>query len=300
MDKRINHAVQKAYEEVMEFPVSGLLLGLESSKSFKKLPYGERLEFYESQKTLMPQTSICFTQDGAIPTPEGLVKSKMAMWVRKEEPDILEIGLREKNYVYRVENRVEGGDVTMCSFETHLHGGDVSYSDGRMLLGINALSGKRAVEESEKLAEVAQIKDLVRFYLSDYFDSRYNYPSGNVIHFDTASMPLDKETLLANKKALEKSIVVRRYGKPWESFVNGYTWANKNYRIVETHPQEQGLCGLDVNVFPLGDNEVLSTNRFKETNKNIRVAGFIVHELEFDFLSDGLGGPHCSILYLLG
>lgn len=76
--------------------------------------------------------------------------------MQKREPGIVEIALGEKNYVYKLNNRTEGGDVTMCSYISS--GQEV---DGLMLLGVNAWSEEGIIEDSEKIAKAAGVREIL-------------------------------------------------------------------------------------------------------------------------------------------
>ena len=276
-------------------PVSFLLLGLEACKSFRQLPYPTRLHVYKQLKTLLPQTSLYYTQDPVISTPAGLVKAKLAMWLRRQEPDVLELALGRENYIYRLRNGTEGGDVTMSSYAA---GGDVLYSGGRMLIGISALSGKNIVQETERLSKVSKAGDAVRLFVPDYFEPSQSYATGNVMHLDTVLMPVDEQTLLANKRMLEETAVKER-GKP---IINGYEWALRNFSngVVEVPDEEQqGVYGWGSNVLPLGNRKILSSTHLRQTNRNLRQAGFTVYEMDSTTLTTGFGSFHCMTAYLL-
>jgi len=282
-------------DSLLENPVSGLLLGMETHEFFRDIPYEEKLNFYKISKTLMPQTSLYYVQDPVISTPAGLVKPKMAMWVRRQEPDILEIALGKGEYVYHLKNKTEGGDVTMCSYAC-VHGGDIFYIDGRMLLGINALSGQGAVSEAEKVAKAAGTKDIVLFFTPDYFEPRARYATGNVMHLDTVMMPIDESTVLGNKSMLERT-AVREQENP---IINGYDWARKNYIGFVDVPddEQQGIRGWGSNVLPLGNKKIISSAHLENTNMNLKRAGFDVCELESSTLTSGFGSFHCMTAYL--
>ncbi|MBI5389627.1 hypothetical protein HZB01_04595 [Candidatus Woesearchaeota archaeon] len=124
-------------DDVVKDPLRGILLGLEASERFAALPSKKKEESYTTFKTLMPQTSLYFMQDPVINAPNGLVKPKMAMWIRGQEPDIVQLALGKENYVHEMKNTTEGGDITLWSY------------DGKpiMLAGISGASGKNIVHE---------------------------------------------------------------------------------------------------------------------------------------------------------
>jgi len=286
--RKIENAIHASYDKMLESPVEGLLLGLEAGKSFEKLPYETKLKVYRSIKTLMPQNSLYFTQDPVISTPLGLVKSKMAMWDRKQEQDIVQIALGKENYIHELENVTEGGDATMFS---HLHGGDIFFADSLMLLGINALSGKGIEKEAEILQGKGGFK-LVKFYVPDYFDPRMRYSGGNVMHYDTLSMPLDHSALLGNRRMMEKTFMDKLRKK------NACSWTKKNFeRFVEVPDDEQLKWGA--NVLPIGNNTVISSEHLTRTNRNLEKAGFYVIVVRIPTLTSGYGSVHCMVAYLL-
>lgn len=293
-DAEVRHAIREAQDGMRESPVSGLLMGLESGESFGRLPYPLRREVYRKLKTLMPQTSLYYTQDPVISSPNGLVKGRMAMMIRRQEPDVHELALGSENYIHRLANRTEGGDATMHAYGS---GGDVLYLEKTMLLGISALSGEGIEIESEKITRKAGIQRLVKFYAPDFFDPTKRYATENVMHLDTIMMPLDSETLLANKRMMERT-AVREGEKP---LVNAYEWATRNnkLRVVEVPDEEQqGTYGWGSNVLPIGNGNILSSAHLKQTNQNLRKAGFKVYEIPSTTLTSGFGSFHCMTAYL--
>ena len=240
-------------------------------------------------------------QDPVIASPAGLIKSRMSMWIRRQEPDIVEIALGKENYIHRLRSTTEGGDVTMCSYphkEAFAHGGDISYTNGRMLFGISALSGENIDGEIETLAERASVTSLIKLYVPDYFDHRKRYATENVMHNDTIQMPVSSWELLANKMMLEQS-AVREGRLP----VNAYDWAFRGHngkrnfeRLIEVPDDEQLLWGS--NVFPIGDRKVLSVRHLPKTNRNLREAGHEVFDLKAKTITSGYGSWHCMIAYL--
>lgn len=274
--REIENAIRASYEKMLESPVEGLLLGLEAGKSFEKLPYETKLKVYKSIQTLMPQNSLYFTQDPVISTPLGLVEPEMAMWDRKQERKIVQIALGKENYIHELKNVTEGGDATMF--------------DGKMLLGISALSGKGIEKEAEILQGKGGFK-LVKFYVPDYFDPRMRYSGGNVMHFDTLSMPLDHSALLGNRKMMEKTFMDKLRKK------NAWSWIKKNFeRFVEVPDDEQLKWGA--NVLPIGNNTVISSKHLPKTNRNLEKAGFDVIANRIPTLTSGYGSTHCMFAHL--
>ncbi|MBI3412640.1 MAG: hypothetical protein HY051_00985 [Candidatus Aenigmarchaeota archaeon] len=293
-DAEVQHAIREAQEDMIASPVSGLLMGLESGKLFGKLPYSSRRGVYGRLKTLMPQTSLYFTQDPVLSSPNGLIKGRMAMIIRKQEPDVHELALGNENYIHRLSNRTEGGDATMFSGGS---GGDVLYLNKRMLLGISALGGEGIEIEAEKILEKAGIQELVKFYAPDFFDPRKRYATGNVMHLDTIMMPVDSGTILANKRMLE--LTAARDGEM--PLVNAYEWATRNnkLRLVEVPDEEQQRTyGWGSNVLPIGYGRIISSAHLKQTNRNLRKAGFKVYEIPSTTLTSGFGSFHCMTAYL--
>lgn len=286
-------AIREAYRAMRESPVEGVLMGLEFGETFRGLPYAEKLEVYKKLGTLMPQTSLYYTQDSVISSPAGLIKARMSMFIRRQEPDVVEIALGRENYIHRLRNGTEGGDVTICSF---FHGGDVLYSGGRMLLGISALSGVNVEAESEVIARKAGVTNLVKFYTPDYFDRSQRYATENVMHLDTLLMPVGEGVLLANIRMLEQT-AVRDGGKP---LVNAYEWAKKNFKTIVAVPddEQQGTFGWGSNVLPLGKGKILSSSHLKGTNHNLRQAGYTVIAINSSTLTSGFGSHHCMTAYL--
>ena len=282
-EREVQNAIREAYEAMLESPVQGLLIGLESGKRFEQLPYEKKLAVYRKLGTLMPQTSLYYTQDPVISSPSGLIKSRMAMLVRKQEPDILEIALGRENYVHKLRNGTEGGDVTIYTF-------------GRMLLGISALSGRGIESEVDILSERAGIGKLVKFYTPDFFNPNTRYATENVMHLDTLIMPIGHNELLANITMLEQT-EVREGTNP---IVNAHEWAKRNFdRIVEVPDDEQqGTYGWGCNVLPLGNRKILSSNHLRQTNKNLREAGYDVIDIASTTLTSGFGSHHCMTAYL--
>jgi len=280
-ESKVRRTIEDSFEKLVEMPVCGLLLGLEASESFRNLSYDTKLEVYKKLKTLMPQTSLYYTQDPVISVPAGLVRAKMSMWVRRQEPGIVELALGKKNYVYRPRNRVEGGDVTIFK--------------ERMFVGIGALSGKGILEEFKKLVQTVQAKSIIFFFVPDYFEPHLSYAAGNVMHLDTLLMPIDGNTILCNKRMLEKTVVVIN-----EQLFSAFEWAKKNFEQVVEVPDEeqQGVYGWGSNVLPLGNGKVLSSIHLKITNRNLREAGFNVYETESATLTSGFGSFHCMTAYL--
>lgn len=281
IDKKLKKIIKTACDEIIESPIDGLLLGLESSKCFRSLRYELKLKIYKTLKTLMPQTSLFYTQDPVISTPKGLIKPKMSMWLRKQEPFIVELALGRENYVYVLRNVTEGGDVTMYA--------------NRMLLGISASSGRKIGFEEKTLQEKAGCQ-IVRFYVPDFFDQGQRYAAENVMHLDTLFMPLDEVTLLGNKRMLENTAVLED-GKP---LLNAYEWGKKNFeRIVEVPDDEQqGVYGWGSNVLPLGQQKIITSCHLSKTNKNLRKAGFYLYEIKSTTLTSGFGSFHCMTAYL--
>ncbi len=292
-DAVIQGTIRESYAMMLESPVAGLLLGLETGKPFEQLPYEQKLDVYRKLGTLMPQASLYYTQDPVISSPNGLIKSKMAMFVRRQEPDVLEIALGRENYIHRLKNGTEGGDVTMSSYA---HGGDVIYAGGRMLLGVSALSGRGIEAESESIAGKAGVESLVRLYTPDFFNPSQRYASGNVMHLDTIMMPIDHNELLANIGMLEQTAV--REGT--DPLVNALQWAEINFdRIIEVPDDEQqGTYGWGSNVLPLGNRKISSSSHLKQTNRNLREAGYDVIDIASETLTSGFGSHHCMTAYL--
>lgn len=289
----LQNIIQEAYEAMLTSPVTGLLLGLEYGKKFQQLPYDQKLEVYKKICTFMPQTSLYYTQDPVISSPSGLIKAKMSMFIRRQEPHILEIALGKENYVHRLRNGTEGGDVTMSSYA---HGGDVLYAAGRMLFGVSALSGRGIEAEFESLIEKAGVDGLVKLYTPDFFNPSQRYATENVMHLDTLMMPIDHNELLANIRMLEET-AVREGTNP---LTNAHEWAKRNFdRIVEVPDDEQqGTYGWGSNILPLGDRKILSSTHLKQTNKNLRDAGYEVIDIISTTLTSGFGSHHCMIAYL--
>ena len=269
-------------------PVDGLLNGLESGAKFQTIPYKRRVEIYKALGTFIPQTSLYYTQDAVISSPAGLIKAKMAMWDRRQEPDILEIALGKENYIHRLKNGTEGGDVTMSAY---MHGGDTLRVDGMMLFGISALSGKNIDIESEILSKKAGNTRLVKFYTPDFFNPGIAYATGNVMHLDTIMMPISSNTVLANFKMLEQS-ALREGDKP---VMNGLEWVRENFDFTVEVPddEQQGTYGWGSNILPLGNKKILSSTHLKKTNKKLRDAGFEVIETPLMTLTTGFGSAHC-------
>jgi len=287
--RKIENAIHASYEKMLESPVDGLLLGLEAGKSFEKLSYETKLKVYRSIKTLMPQNSLYFTQDPVISTPSGLVKSKMAMWDRKQEPDILQLALGKENYMHELKNTTEGGDVTMFSY---VHGGDIFFADSIMLLGISALSGRGIEKEAENLKDKAKL-NLVKFYVPDFFDQSLQYAGGNVMHLDTLFMPLSDIALLGNRRMM-KETAVREHGKPIR---DAYSWAQGKFeRFVEVPDDEHLKWGA--NVLPVGDNTVISSEHLTKTNSNLEKAGITVIAIPNPTLTSGYGSIHCMVAHI--
>ena len=289
----VQKGIREAYSTMLESPVTGLLLGLESGRRFRQLPYEKKLDVYRKLGTFMPQTSLFYTQDPVISSPSGLIKSRMAMFIRRQEPDVLEIALGRENYVHRLMNSTEGGDVTISSY---VQGGDILYAGGRMLLGISALSGRGIEAESESFTEKAGVKSLVKLYTPDFFNPKLRYATENVMHLDTLMMPIDGNELLANIRML-KQTAVREGTHP---VINAFEWAERNFgRIVEVPDEEQqGTYGWGSNVLPLGNRKILSSNHLRRTNSNLREAGYEVIDIISTTLTSGFGSHHCMTAYL--
>ncbi|MBI4173228.1 MAG: hypothetical protein HY519_00745 [Candidatus Aenigmarchaeota archaeon] len=275
--------------------VQTLFQGLEASPTFRKLPPQNRSKVYRKLQHLMPQASLYYAQDPAIATPTGLVKSRMAMWQRQQEPDILQMALGEANYIHAMENRAEGGDVTM--FHPDLYSLEAALGNDRpkMYFGINGQSGANAIEEAQLLATKSE-SDLVLFFVPDYFNPGVAYAGGNVMHLDTLLMPIDSDTVLGNRAMLEHT-VVQDGSTP---LVNAYQWAKQRLgRVLEVPDSEQqGVYGWGANVLPLGDRAVLSSNHLHTTNYRLRRAGFHVYAIDASTLTSGFGSFHCMTLYL--
>ena len=291
LSTRARKAIREYADKAVETPVDATIRGLEIADSFREMPYAEKIAVYRKLRTLMPQTSLYYTQDGVISAPGGLIEAKMGMWDRVQEPKILRIALGDENYVYEVEHRAEGGDITMADKKS-MHGGDILYKDGVMLVGVSRVGGLGIVKEAERLAKAANVEDLLFFYMPDIFDPQLAYATGNIMHFDTLANPVEPGVLLANKEMLKKTGVFLN-----NRLVDGYNWAKRNYdTLVEVPDEEQPLWAA--NVLPVGNRKVLSSPSFKRTNKNLRKKGLSVVEISSDTLTQGFGCFHCMTAYL--
>ncbi|MBS3131400.1 hypothetical protein J4212_03125 [Candidatus Woesearchaeota archaeon] len=298
LDRSVKKAIDASVTAMMDSLVSGVLLGLESGRRFREMKYSKKREVYCLLETLMPQTSIYFTQDPVISTPNGLVKAQMAMPIRRQEPDIMQIALGKKNYIHELGSTTEGGDITMCSSLSYAAGGDVRYVGGTMLFGVSAQSGKGIEEEIMRILKKSGVNRLFVFYMPNISDSSLSYAGGNVMHLDTIMMPIADGVLLANVNMLKKSRVSEGIGG---KLVNGYHWARKNFERVISVPdrEQQGTYGWGSNVLPLGNMEVLSSTHLRYTNKNLREAGFDVIAINAATLTSGFGSFHCMTAYLM-
>ena len=291
LDLHIKGAIAEAQEMMTSSPVDGLLLGLESGKRFSQLPYETRLEVYAKLGTLMPQTSLYYTQDPVISSPKGLIKSKMSMPIRRQEPDIVEIALGSEHYIHRMRNMAEGGDVTMWSYRQK----NGSMAERTMLFGINRLSGRSIGEEINYLKGRFGVGGIVEFYAPDFFHPSEGYQTGNVEHDDTIKMPIDEGELLANIRLLKGSHVIDNIDKG-KHFI-GYEWVKRNrFEIVEVPDEEQLRWGT--NAVPLGKRKVYSADDLDKTNGNLVKAGFSVVATKLTALKRGFGSAHCMTAYL--
>jgi arginine deiminase len=314
LDKKMKDIIDNSKDEMLDSPVDSLLLGLEASKLFKELPYEERLNAYRHLQRLMPQTSIHFTRDGVIVSKsERLIEPEMAMLVRRQEPAIMKIALGKENYHDCPVNH-EGGDVIMGSY---VHGGDIIYTDGVMLLGINSLSGKVTAGKLKKLAELAELNYMVTFFMPDISDPKKRYITENVSHLDTVLMPCSDHEVAGNTGRLKEIIVkefdeIVKFGEKYGDNADivdilkygrnttAYEWVKnqKHFeRRIEVPDSEQGELGP--NFLDLGNREILSSGRLKETNKNLIEAGFTVYVIKSKAIGYGLGDWHCTFQDLM-
>ena len=250
------------------------------------LHYDLKKEVYRKLGTLMPQPSIYYMQDPVISTPKGLVKPKMSIFTRKQEPDIVEMALGKEKYIHQMENCGEGGDVTISTFKG---------KNATMFFGINAASGDYINDDIETISNKGSISQVIRIYTPDFFDKSKRYPNENVMHLDTFFMPIGNKILLANTAMLEQSAV-----KEGKKLTNAYDWAKMNFdRIIEVPDKEQqGIYGWGANILPIELNNIISAKHLAITNSLLKNAGFNVYELELSTLTSGFGAAHCMAAYL--
>jgi arginine deiminase len=282
---------------MMENPVDSLLMGLEAYPPFAELDYVNKLNVYKTAGTFMPQTSLYFTQDPVISVPTGLIRPKMSMWMRREEPAIVEIALGKENYIHRMRSITEGGDITLWSQPSMPNWVPYRKKGYIMLASISAASSPGARTELMRIAADAGIRSVAFFYVPDNFDLSLRYSSGNVMHDDTIKMPVSDVHCLGNRAMLEKTIVSD--GKrPLE---NAYQWVMRTFPegLVEVPDEEQqGIYGWGSNVLPLGGMKVLSSDHLLGTNANLRKAGFDVRTSPTHTLTTGYGSHHCMTAIL--
>ncbi|MFH1105621.1 MAG: arginine deiminase family protein [Candidatus Aenigmatarchaeota archaeon] len=266
--------------------VSVIINGLEHFEEFRRLPYQTRLHIYRSFKTLMPQTSLFFIQDPVQTSPKGFLKSKMAMWIRAQEPDITQIALGEEKYIYKFKNPAEGGDMTMW--------------DGNILFGVGAVAGTKCVTELQRqeFLEKTGARKIILFYEPDLFDPSKKYVNGNLMHLDTIMTPVGDGYVLGNSTMLKETVVQR---PPQRKLSNAYDFIKRRAELVEVPDEEQsGAYGWGANVIPLGDKKVLTSPHTPITNNNMRKAGFNVIETPSETLVTDYGHWHCMSTYLSG
>ncbi len=267
-------------------PVDVVVNGLEHFEEFRRLPYKTRLHIYHSLKTFMPQTSLYFTQDPVQTSPKGFLKSKMAMWIRSQEPDITQIALGKEKYVYKFKNPAEGGDMTMM--------------DGNVLFGVGAVAGTKCVTELQKqeFLEKTGAREIILFYEPDLFDPSKKYANGNLMHLDTIMAPVGNGCVLGNAGMLKETVAQKL---PQRKMENAYDFVKRNAELVEVPDEEQsGAYGWGANVLPLGGRKVLTSPHTPKTNENMRKAGFNVIETPSETLVTGYGHWHCMSTYLSG
>lgn len=287
LDKRIKNIVENAREALLESPVNGVILGLEADKEFTEQPYETKKAAIRTLRTLMPQTSLYYTQDPVISTPKGLIRAKMGMFVRRQEAEILEIALGRENYIHRMRNTAEGGDVTIYAARDE---------KPQMFFGIHAQSGKDIEQELTAIAGFSGVDRVVRFHTPDYFDPSQSYATGNVMHLDTLMMPISEDAVLANPHMLEQT-AVRDGTAPIQ---NALSWVRSKFeKLIEVPDDEQqGTLGWGANVFPLGNGKILSSRHLRGTNRNLEAAECDVAAIESMTLTSGFGSHHCMTAYL--
>lgn len=294
---RPDRLISSAREIMLDKPVDGVIFGLENDPAFIVLPYDVRMNVYKVLGTLRPQASIYYTQDAVISTPAGLVKAKMAMRDRDQEPDIVEIALGKDQYVHKFANRTEGGDVTIYG---NVAGGDIilnpSVSDGsEMWVSVGGQSGRGVIDELDRMAKIVGVQSVVKFFTPDFFDKKMAYSGGNVMHLDTIMMPVSEGEILGNRGMLDRTVVDDGSG----SMRNALEWVLKNFQLVEVPDQEQqGVYGWGSNILPKGNRRILSSTHLIGTNANLTKAGFHIKEVDSSTLTSGFGSFHCMTAYL--
>jgi arginine deiminase len=138
------------------------------------------------------------------------------------------------------------------------------------------------------------------------------------MHLDTVFTIIDENLIVAYPGAMESELTTVIYHKEGvdpdgnpiiareknnDSFLNVLKKEIPFLEVIETGgghpdygPREQYYDGT--NVFAISPRRVVSYNRNKHTNRNLKEAGVEVLEIRSSELSRGLGGPRCMTMPL--
>ncbi len=245
---------------------------------------------------LKPMPNLIFTRDPFSTIGEGISLHTMHYETRKRETIFAYYIFKyhptykgTKKYFNRTRSTsIEGGDVMILSKDT-------------IAVGISQRTAAPSIEKlAEKLFE-NNSSDIKIIYAIDI-------PKGRSwMHLDTVFTQIDKDkfSIFSNYKfdifKLEKSgnskFSIKKYNKSIDELMSE-VFKTKQVKLIQCglgdpihSEREQWNDGS--NVLAIAPNEVITYDRNYVTNKALRDAGVIVHEIPSNELSRGRGGPRC-------
>jgi arginine deiminase len=259
---------------------------------------------------MLPSPNFVFMRDPAAVVHNGVISSRMKFPGRQSEPYPLSIIFENhplfKDAYKRIYPLKENGQETPS-----IEGGDVIVLSKKSLaIGYTERTDPAAIEAVAR--EVLKDANVERVYQVHLPKLRY------CMHLDTVFTIIDENLIVAYPGAMESELTTVIYHKEGvdpdgnpiiareknnESFLNVLKKEIPFLEVIETGgghpdygPREQYYDGT--NVFAISPRRVVSYNRNKHTNRNLKEAGVEVLEIRSSELSRGLGGPRCMTMPL--
>jgi arginine deiminase len=201
----------------------------------------------------------CYTRDSGVMTPWGLLITRMAFPLRREEPSRIEAFARACGIPIwtRVEDgTIEGGDVLLLA-------------PGVVAIGCNG--GRTTIDAAHEVAS--------KFRGMGWSSRVMSYPA-NFIHLDQILGVVDATNCVVCDEVLKDEDL---------------TWLRRQGFTFHSVPQNS-WSDLPCNVVSLGNGRIVTVDRNRALNQKLAEIGFDVIPLNLEEYVRDFGGPHCLTL----